>query len=327
MTYEELIVGISKLAKRLPPAGLRLLIHLIATSIADGSNEVRVSSYDLAAELGISRDTVRSAALSLTDVLVVTSANGVGYHFIMPDGWFVESRGLFTADATVDNCPNPPGNQAATSLETRRLPGDIPGGSTDDVRLMFGQPAWKSGGYPPGNQAGLPPTRLESRRLSTQNQQLTRTAPSRSKSVSVVYSSIQVDKIYQIATCGKIPDELVHASSVICDHMRAYAQDCGSPHLAAVTPNELLMARIVAIAPLGDLISLLRQLRADETRCGDTYAWFVTTFAHRIHGIRSADLTAAFARYKGERLPTPQQPLQFAEEFANEVLANARRMA
>lgn len=326
MTYEHLIKSVAALSRELSGNAVKLLWYLISECIHSGGNELRLSTTDLSRALDMHRTTVAGAAAALDAVIVIKTVDGIGYTFLLPNGWFDDSNGRFPTNEPVENLIRLSEKPTPTCREYRQPPVGNTDSPEEAIRRPFALPVGKTDSYlseiPPGDTTSC----RKNRQVETENQQLTEDAPSRSRSESVCDRSIEVDQIYQIAQARKIPDHLVDASSVLSEHMRAYARDHGSPHLTFVKPNELLLARSFAIAPLGDLLSLLRALHADGTRAGRTHAWFVNTFAQRIHGIPADALNAAFELHKAKPAEKPQQRLEFAQDLLSDAAGKMRKL-
>jgi hypothetical protein len=118
MTQQELMDAVATTAKELPLAGIRLLLHLIATGNKEGTNEIRSSTRTLAKELKCSPDKAREAAHSLKPYLEVGIVNRSCCTFHMPSEWFEQSRWLSMPFGRVEKSGICPGNQGRSALET-----------------------------------------------------------------------------------------------------------------------------------------------------------------------------------------------------------------
>jgi hypothetical protein len=302
LTYEELFVYIDELQAHLPKCANAVLLKLIAKCIIQGENTIKISTCDLARELNVSRDAIRVAAIALQDVIAVEAGQNVVYRWTLPAHWFSPQRVLFidrgistgSGISTDDELPgsNSTRNQAAcrpkwtsyqaaTRRETRQrawLPGS---------NLTRNQAAADElPGSVPGNQAA---TCLVTLQQTTQNQQLTGSAPDidridRSKG----FSSIEVSVIDRIARATTVPVENQKDAAELSELLRGFMDAFGGPHHDKGKPDEVILARSFAVAPLGDLKKLLlNDMRRTKLPSFDSYMYLVSVFAEKIHGIKN----------------------------------------
>lgn len=326
MTYGDLIVALADLTKELPPTSTKLLIHLIATGITDGSNEVRASIYTLAKDTRMSRDTVRKAAEALKAVVRVTLHDRVGYSFHLQPDWFEEGRGLFTELARVEKLPASPGNQATASLETRRQQPDFDQSRRLETRRQDADVAWEPGDMSARNQATEEIRRLETRRQETQNQQLTGGDACRSIDLCISEDSSILDSIERIACAKVVPPELradaMQLSSWLCSYIRQW----GPPDHDRGQPPQQILARCLAVAPLGSLRSELKKMHEHRVRVGSNHAYFVSVFAQRLKGILPNVLSEGLRRFGMRRVKRPQADLDFSTQIAADAFRKVRQI-
>jgi hypothetical protein len=108
--------------------------------------------------------------------------------------------------------------------------------------------------------------------------------------------------------------------------LRSYLREYGSTDHDRQPPDQEILAKCLAIAPLSSLLSKLRELRQHDVRGANNYAWFVTTFAHRLKGIPKNVLAAAQRQHAIERRRRPQQHLDFSTRMKDEIRQKARRI-
>jgi hypothetical protein len=326
MTYEALIHAVAQLAVKLPPIAFRLLMHLIATAINEGTNEIQTSTLRLAVDMKCSRDKVRQAAQSLKPYMQVTAFNGTGYHFHMPPEWFEQSRGIFTPIADVEKRPKLPGNQAATCLVSRQLDPTSTHGTCLETRQLEAKERRIPGSYLPGNQAAHHPSCLETRQSLAQNQQLTDGADvDRSiGSIEIQYNSYE--SIEHIACAKTLTTDQRSDAIELSSWLRSYLREFGPPDQDQRAPDQQILARCLAVAPLGSLLSELKKMQQRCVRAGSQYAWFVTVFAQRLKGIPSNVLMAAYRDRAIQQRRRPQRDLDFSTRMTEEIRQRARRI-
>ena len=327
MTYEELLQKLDDLQTTLPKCANAVLLRLVAKSIALGSNEIEISARDLATELNLSRDAIRVAAHALRGILTVHGSERVSTRWVLSADWFSPQRSLFTASTFVENRSYWPGNQARGGRETRPEVDEKPGQcwTSNQASGRVTRPRWTD--YQASLDEKPGQSGLITRPALTQNQQLTGGGAHDRSIDTSPKGSIEEEVIDRVVHATKLPEHLVDASSVLSEHLRGYAQELGPPHLAAATPDETILARCFAIAPLGELISLLRQMHRKGTRTGDGYAWFVAVFANRIHRIRSQDLRIALQRHSARKPPGRTRDRDFGPSLVNQATAGLSRMS
>ena len=81
-------------------------------------------------------------------------------------------------------------------------------------------------------------------------------------------------------------------------------------------PAERILARCLAIAPIESLHQTLETLSKEGGPTGQKFAWFVTVFLQRIHGIDKELVLKTFARVLQEKkLQKPQGSLLADDQY------------
>jgi hypothetical protein len=226
----------------------------------------------------------------------------------------------------VEKLPDWRENQASTGLELQPLEPDLEratGGKTRPVRPRL---AGKPGQYWRENQASQAATGGNSRPVITQNQQLADAAACRSIDLNYLTQNSSIDSIEHIA-CAKVLSagqraDAMELSSWLCSYMREF----GPPDRDQHPPDQQILARCLAVAPLGSLLSELKKMQQRHVRAGLSHAWFVSTFAQRLKDIPSNVLRAAFRRVARRRASPPQQDLDFSTQITTETFSKIRKI-
>ena len=304
LTYEQLIVYIDSIAPQLPGCGLRLLWRLVAIGIKSGSNEIRISLRTLAADMGVKRDSITVGARSLAPDVQSVFQKGLPATFILPESWFSPQRSLFVMPDAVENDAGWPDYQATGGPITRPLVARLPGQGGPITR--------------PGGPITRPPF--------TQNQQLTDDPLDRSNRVlsSVGTSLNPRDSIEGV---NHLPVECVENAEKLKRWLRDYFGQHHRSHNPPQGPDDVILAKCLAIAPLASLAAVLRTLDKKRTSPGDSWAWFVTVFCSRIHRTRELDKVPAPPAFRvSKQTPSSEGNPNFASELLHQAAASVRTM-
>ena len=201
-------------------------------------------------------------------------------------------RDLFAVHSPVGNIVQWPGNQANDAWK----PGDPMAWKPGDKRLETRRKSLETRRSWTSFQAIEP---LETRRSDTENQQLNpEETPGNqgildrsNRALSSVEPVVNLrDSIEQVNT---LPEECRENATELKRWLRGFFGKHHPSHTVPEGPDEIILAKCLAIAPLANLVSVLQTLNRKATRPGDTWAWFVTVFCQRIH--RTRDLTQVAA--------------------------------
>lgn len=326
MTYEDLLVAIDKEAPNLKCCALRVLLRLIAIGIEEGTNEVKASRAYLADGLGMAIESVDEATRGLAHLMRIEKEDGRTRKFVMPIEWFTPQRSLFVAAGAVEKTLRLPGNQARTGLETRQAPAQNPGrnmpGFSENLPGNQAEPAWNS--REPAQNPGM--GGLETRQVLTHNQQLGDNPLDRSNRVlsSVDSSSTPARSIERV---NHLPTELQSEAEELKRWLRGFFGKHHLSHTVPAGPDEIILAKCLAIAPLPSLVGVLQVMNRKGTRPGDTWAWFVTVFCQRIHRTRDTNAVEAPPAFcQGKKNPSSEGRPGFASDLLQEVAAGVPRL-
>lgn len=327
MTYEELIVAIDGEAPKLSHVALRLLLRLVSLAIQQGVAEVRASDNWLAQHLGISREGVARATRDLAKLITVDRRNGCATIFLLPADWFTPQRSLFAGRDLPANIHNLPTFQAGDGQLSRHVPAKSPGRTCQVFRQDL--PTFQA---PPANSLGS--TCQVSRQDLPTLQAGTPISPIRTAGARVnrsISSSAEPEGltgfIDRCLRTVKILPAQEEDAQILSDTLQHYRTACGSDYAYTPEPDETVLARILAIAPIEDLCGVLRTLLTDGVRCGKQDMWFFTVLLQRIHRA-SPKLTAS--RYDSMKPKAPSQNENlpgFADELINGTMPKLRRLA
>lgn len=349
-THNDLFALLAPLLPSAPKCTVVILWHLIARCIEENTNEIDVSAYDLAAQLNVSRDAVRVTARFLSSptagsVLAVRTTPS-GTKWVFPVDWFTPQFSLFEG---VENFHTQQTNQATRGPHVEELPGHYahtwgsnqatppPKNTTGSrlTRLPFHQ--WRS------NQATNSHAWETNQATPTQNQQLgtlVEELPGQvlDRSSRVVSSFVGVLLLRDsIEGVNRLPPPLAENGQELRRWLRGFFEKHHPSHTAPDGPDEIILAKCLAVAPLASLKGVMEALKRRGTRPGDTWAWWVTVFCQRIH--KTKDLTAvpahpAFHEETPRKNPSHEtaaaeaaETPEFGRQMLHQVAGNTRKLS
>jgi hypothetical protein len=327
MTYDGLILAVEEIADSLRPHAYRLLHHLIATAISEGTNEIQVSSGALAKRLQCSRDKVREAAAALKPYVEVSANHATGHTFRLPAVWFTQGKGIFTDWETVEKSPGLASNQATSWRETRQPVGVKPGnpGGIDGENQATG---WRETRQPSRTNGEDQATGWrETRQPLEQNQQVTGGEKCRSIDLDSLVQLQSFRSIEEIALCKTLSPEQRADAIELSAALRSHQCEFGKPRGDLGHVDEQILARCLAVAPLRELHRELKKLREHHTPAGSSYAWYPTVFCQRLKGIKSEIWAAALRHVAKQARRRPQANLDFSTRLTDEVRMGMRRIS
>ena len=111
--------------------------------------------------------------------------------------------------------------------------------------------------------------------------------------------------------------------SAICTYHREYAP---ADRETGAVP-EVIIARCLAIAPLSELLSELKNMRIRDVRAGKSYGWYPAVFCQRLKGIHPKIWAAALQHFAKLARQRPQANLDFSTQLTAELRQQLRRIS
>ena len=326
LTYEELIVAIDDAAPRLSEASLRLLLRLVSLAIQTGSSEVRASHEWLAGQLGMSEEGIARGKRGLAGIIKAEGGNRVTTTYVMPADWFTPQRSLFAVPSGQIPRPDWPTNQARSGLPTRPALANEPGQSGQPTRPVWptNQASWPTNQASLANEPGQ--SGLPTRPALTQNQPLSGSPPDQIRSDQIGSLEPSVVLINQIAQIDNLKEEQVEDARTLASRLVGYAAAYGHGRIREQKPSERILARCLAIAPVDTLIKTLSLMAGKSVSCGEKYAWFVTVFLNRIHGIESKLVVQVFENVLQKKKAGRHTDPLYTEQLLQQTAAGVRTM-
>jgi hypothetical protein len=327
MTYEELLLATCQLSLKLDHTAVKLLWHLIGTAINEGHNEIHTTTRELSKKLKCWRGNITQAAEELKPYIRVSTSQRHGYTFQLPAEWFSESQGIFTDFWAVEK----PSERSED--RSNDGPEDDPSGPKKPIHSRRTEGENRSTDGPQTD----PPTAKEWRnrskygsetgQLPQQNQQLTGGEIRGSKDPDPLIQLQDYGSIQHIA-CSKVllPEQRADGMellSAICTYHRQHApanRETGSV-------PEVIIARCLAVAPLGELLSELKQMRIRDVRAGRSYGWYPAVFCQRLKGIHPKIWAAALQHFAKLARQQSQASLDFSTQLTAEIRQQMRRIS
>ncbi len=287
---------------------------------------VEISARDLAVDLGISRDAVKVAARALAPWVTSRNNHGVAMLWTLPAEWFVIQRSLFAMPSPVDNSARWTSNQATVAWKPGQPVDEKPGHTGLETRPhgRVTRPLWTTYQATSG---------LETRPQDTQVIESTQvsgleTRPSsidRDRGLSSVEPVVNLRD--SIETVNRLPEELRQDAENLKRWLRSFFAQIRAGDTIPDGPDEIILAKCLAIAQLGRLAHSLKKLHSKQTRCGDNWAWWVTVFCQRIHGTKDTTAVPAPMGFHQPKKPASHEGGgQFPADLLQKVTAAARTM-
>jgi hypothetical protein len=321
LSSEELILLLDQLQTSLPKCANQVLLRLVAKCIAGGTNQVDISAADLNRELRMGKDAVKVAKRALAGVVDTSGGNGTSTKWILPGEWFVVQRSLFAINSPVENWDNRPGNKDAPAWKPGRSPSQLPGSSGLETRTpaLETRPLWTS--YQAATSLETRPVVLENQADSTKTGLETR-PPSIDRDRVLSSNEVRLDSRDSIEGVNRLPPEFRPDAEELKRWLRGFFAKHHPSHTAPDGPDEIILAKCLAIANLGDLVRVLQQLNRANTRPGDSWAWFVTVFCQRLRRIKNpAEVMARGGFHQPKKPASNEGGADFRSDLLREITA------
>jgi hypothetical protein len=324
MYYKDLISLINTGAPELSGTAFKLLWQLIDIAMQQRSNVVTISCRELARRLSVSRDAITSAHRQLAAIFPIATRNGSDKTtFTLPLDWF---------------------EKEALTAEIRERP------KLFHMLRKSATDAWKDGSEMPGNQAGKRPgyqastackpgimalkpgsmwgkTRQDLQKLPG-NQASTNKERARAFSIDRFSSSCTpsglVHRIDSALRTVEILPAQQQDAEILRDELIEYRTTCHVDFQAPNGPDQVAIARILAIAPIEELCGVLRKLITARVPPGTSDMWFFTVLMQRIHGAPPKLVADRVTALKRKKPPMNETLPNFGPELLSEVAAGMR---
>jgi hypothetical protein len=324
MSYEELIVAIENEGTQLSCVAYRLLWRLVSISIQQGSNEVNVSCRTLASQLGVARNSIAQAHRDLAPFIGVAVTNGSTATFTLPAEWFSPQRALFATLSPKPVIHNLARNRAGTWHETEPVPGTKLSRTWHETEPVPGTKlsrTWHETEPDLARNCARPGTKLS--QLDADTYRNARARIDRSISSCSTPSGLVVLIDRALRTVEILPQQEQDAEilrGALCD----YRRDLDAPSLYPGGPDQVAIARILAIAPIEDICGVLRKLLTARVHPGKQDMWFFTVLMQKLHGAPPKLVADRYDSMKRKKPPMNETLPNFGPELLSEVAAGMR---
>jgi hypothetical protein len=324
MSYRDLILLITDRASQLSGVALKLIFRLISIAIQQRSNVVTISCSELARQLGVSRDAITAAHRQLATIFPIETSSGSSKStFTLPADWFEEwelsaeireSGKLLhmtrkSAGPAWKYGSDLPGNQAGKLPRNQAGAGDLPEMSVGKPGSMWGKTRQVLQNLP-GFQAGTNKERTCARRVD-------------STSSSCTPSGLVVVVDRALGNVEILPEQKQDAE-ILREMLCEYRATFNVAFVYPGGPDRVVIARILAIAPIDELCGVLRKLLTDRVRPGTRDMWFFTVLMEKIHGVDNNTVRDRIAAMKRKKPPMNETLPNFGPELLGEVAAGMR---
>jgi DNA-binding MarR family transcriptional regulator len=279
-----LLDRLAEIAPKLKEAELRLAIHMAHTCNVHYS--LNASSRQLATATGLARSKVITAIDSLGQRGFITTREGTATR---PGAYTLSFAAVvpFTGPLT-----GPPPQPNLSPKGTTPLP------FGDHLVVPFGDA--------PGPLTGPPPTENKG-------------VPAPAPAVDIDTDSIGLlDRVLTAKKSHHDKRDLHTLREWVDGYWTKLGPNQPNPHPV----DDTILAQLLSIAPLQELIQLLKTLFTERKRPELSPAWFVAVALQRIHGIRPETLKARRADLRAVRRPQAPEPTQDNLEFAGDLIAD-----
>jgi hypothetical protein len=320
------MIQIDEAARHLGTMGLRLYLRLLALGVQMRSNSIEVSDRWLYGDLGISKDGLTVAKRQIVRYVTVEIEDGVVTRYGLPLPWLNAQSPMFPYQGALLNRADRPAQQG-TSVLPNRAPLPFSAGQTA-LPNRAECPAQQ--GDCPAEQGGVPRSTgrsaLPDRAPATENQQLAADPLIRSDQDLILERSDAVNQISQIASVEKLRPEQKEVASLLSSLLVDYMQRHHPPGECEWRPAERIVARCLAIADLETLRKTLTTLHNEGRTSGKKFAWFVTVFLNRIHGIKAEVVVETFEQVLQEKKLRTKPDDLFADDLVTQTQSKLRRL-
>lgn len=326
MRYDELFLYLDGVQNRLPKCALPVLLRLVSRCITEGTNEIEYSARDLAAELNLSRDAIRFAARSLSQLLGVEGSAGVTSRWTLPADWFESQRSLFAIAPPVEKRRQWTSNQAIDGRQTRPQVDEKPGHQWPGNQAIpvENRPRW------PGSQATMDEKPghygLETRPLPMQNQQLTADAHRSDQIRSDFSGDVSIAFLNQALDQRSIPVELHREAEIVSEYFCSWCVERGVEMPTPKGPPVSMLAPLLALASTEAILKVLRAIEVPKSGPPQKWRWFFVTIANRVLGLDPEVITNAMKAHAPAAAPRRTVDKAFNYSLLDSVAAGARRM-
>jgi hypothetical protein len=321
------MIQIDEAARHMGAMGLRLYLRLLALGVQMRSNSIEVSDRWLYGDLGISKDGLTVAKRQIARYVTVEVENGVVTRYSLPLPWLSAQSPMFPYQGALLNRADRPAQQDTTALQNR-TPVPFSAGHSAlsnraDCPAQQGDCPAEQGGVPRSTGQSAPPSRAP----LTENQQLAAGALIRSDQTQIPVVDLSIVQIRNVAAIDKLQEEQKEVASLLSSKLVEYCRKHQKEPLVEQYPPERILARCLAIAPYKTLNETLETLSKEGGPTGKKFAWFVTVFLNRIHGIDKQLVTSTFEQVLEEKKLRKKQGPLFEDESFNSAPEWLRRLA
>jgi hypothetical protein len=324
MSYDELHLAIAAAAPQFKEAALRLLLELVALSIEQGTNELVVSSRTLASRTGLSREGVMRATRDLSAVMAADVNQGKELRFTLPAEWFSPQRSLFVAGNVRPQLIHWPTIQASTGQPSRPVLANEPGqhwptiqANWPTIQASTGQPSRPIG------QPSRPVLANHPGQFGADTYRNARARIDRSIDQDSTPSGLVVLIDRALRTVEILPAQQQDADilrDALCEYRTAFDVDSLYPG----GPDQVAIARILAIAPIEELCGVLRKLLTARVPPGKQDMWFFTVLMQKIHGAPPKLVADRYDGMKRKKPPMNETLQNFGPELLSATAAGMK---
>jgi hypothetical protein len=321
------MIQIDEAARVLGGVGLRLYLRLLALGVQMRSNSIEISDRWLYGDLGISKEGLTVAKRQIVRFVTVEVEDGIATRYGLPLPWLSAQNPMFPQQGALLNRAHRPGEQGTSAPENRA---PLPYKTGHTAPLNRAECPEKQGGCPE-KQGEVPfiagRSAPENRAPATENQQVAGGSLIRSdqnQDHGFVSDPVIVRNIASVENLQNEQKEVASLlSSLLVDHMERHQPHGGGEKY----PPERILARCLAIAPIETLKQTLETLSNEGRPAGKKFAWFVTIFLNRIHGIDPEVVKDTFKHVLEEKKLRTQPDGLFNEDPYNTAPEWLRKLA
>ena len=324
MQFDEFLIALDAQATELSEPGLRLLLHLCATAIEEGSYSLAIADRDIRSRLKMGGDSLDKGKRDIERILRVEARPRQSTVYHIPSNWFPIASNMFS---TVCD----PGNGARPYLVA---PSRAPVGGAR-VTPETGQRAPVGGAACPGRRGSVTPetgqrapvggAQTVENSEKTMDMSIMDSGRSRSNSISGLRKDSR-ECIFRVLEARKLSAEQLPEAIVLGAEMQSRIAALGNVAAAQNLPDDAVLAQCLATGTLSEIFPALAMAK---TRGGrpKSYAWFVSVLLENLHGISRETTKAVRQELRAARMKkhtASESNLEFSRNLVTAAAAGVK---
>lgn len=327
MNYEGLILEVEGHAPYLSGTAYKVLWRLVCLSIERRNAELHLSHKYLATKLDISRESVAQALRDLSHIVAIEPTHGSITTIVLPARWMSPQQDLFTRNEAltvrnltskpvITDSPTPPPNMPGNSTpKVARNPGNL-----RKTRQVSSQEFRQVG-------ADLRVSCQESRHVEPDDQICNAHARASIESNRGFLPSSVVEYIDRAWDTVEISEDKEADAALLSEWLYDYKCALGPLRGDSGIVDNVMLARILAIAPIEQLYEELCRLRANGRSFDQGDAWFFVTLCNKVFQVDPKTVRGRMHRQTTRNPAYESKPSLFQDQLVQETAGKVRKIS